>query len=173
MVTEFLELHAETEMICPQQVVHILASNERSFTRLEPRITNVRAKKEWQSLFLKGVGIQTAYVRHGGETNYAIDNQIYLIKANGKKILHLGDAEMAPFHFLNLHLAQPPVDVALIPYWFLAYPPGIDIIKNQIRPNKLIAIHYPKVGDPKVLRKIRENFPNAVVFMEGGDQIEF
>ncbi|SMD37065.1 L-ascorbate metabolism protein UlaG, beta-lactamase superfamily [Reichenbachiella faecimaris] len=173
MVYRFLKSHSETELICPNQAIDSIAKSNRNIETLNPRLNGIISKMGWQSLFLKGVSIQTAYVRHGGQQNYKVDNQIYLIHVDGKKILHLGDSEMDPSHFSQLQMSKPPIDVALIPYWYLAYSPGIDIIKNQIKPNKLIAIHYPKVGDPKSLQKIRENFPNAVVFMEEGESVEF
>ncbi len=173
MVGTFLRSHPETELICPNQAVDSIVKMANNFESLAPRLNGLDTNPTWEALFLKGVSVHTAYVRHGGKQNHAVDNQIYLIKVDGKKILHLGDAEMDPSHFTPLHLSKPPIDVALIPYWYLAYPPGIDIIKNQIKPNKLIAIHYPKVGDPKTLKKIRDNFPNAVVFMKEGQSVDF
>ncbi|WP_422361929.1 MBL fold metallo-hydrolase [Reichenbachiella sp.] len=173
MVSKFLKSHRETELVCPKQAVDSIVKTQENMELLIPRLNGVEPKAEWNALFLKGVSVHTAYVRHGGKQNYDVDNQIYLINVDGKKILHLGDAEMDPAHFAQLHLSKPPIDVALIPYWFLAYPPGIDIVKNQIKPNKLVAIHYPKVGDPKTLEKIRDNFPNAVVFMKEGEMVNF
>ncbi|WP_420579657.1 MBL fold metallo-hydrolase [Reichenbachiella sp.] len=173
MVSRFLKSHRETELIGPKQAIDSIVKIRKDMEVLAPRLNGVESKTEWDALFLKGVSVHTAYVRHGGKQNYDIDNQIYLIHVEGKKILHLGDAEMDPSHFSKLHLSKPPIDVALIPYWFLAYPPGIDIVKNQIKPKKLVAIHYPKVGDPKTLLKIRETFPNAVVFMKEGQMIDF
>lgn len=173
MVSKFLTSHRETELLCPDQAIDSISNAIRDIDPLIPRLNGLQPKPEWQSPFLKGISIQTAYVRHGGQQNYEVDNQIYLINVDGRKILHLGDAEMDLSHFVRLHQSQPPIDIALIPYWFLVYPEGVDIIKTQIKPTKIVAIHYPKVGDPKSLQKIRENFPNAVVFTKEGQSVEF
>lgn len=173
MVGKFMTAHRETVLVCPNQAIDSIAKFYPNTTSIKSRLNGVAPIPAWQSLFLGGISMKTAFVRHGGKQNYGVDNQIYLMNVDGKKILHIGDAEMDMAHFSNLHLAQPPIDVALIPYWFLAYSPGVEIIRNQIKSKKLIAIHYPKVGDPKSLEKIRENFPQAVVFMKEGKTVEF
>lgn len=173
MVSEFLKSHAETELICPKQAIDSIVKSTNDMSSFAPRLNGIDSKTEWKALFLKDVSVHTAFVRHGGKRNYDVANQIYLINIDGKKILHIGDAEMEPAHFSQLHLSKPQIDVALIPYWFLAYPPGIEIIKNQIKPIQLVAIHYPKVGDPKSLQKIKEHFPDAIVFKEEGEFVAF
>ncbi|MEO9804195.1 MAG: MBL fold metallo-hydrolase [Reichenbachiella sp.] len=173
MVANFLIAHSETKFISTQQAIDSLARHTTLFNTIAPQLTSYTKGMNWQKNENGEIIIGSAFVRHGGKQNYNVDNLIFVLDVNGKKILHLGDAEMDISHFHKLRLQNEAIDVALVPYWFLAYSPGIEIISQQIRPAQLIAIHYPKVGDPKSLKLIRENFPDAVVFMKTGEKVEF
>ncbi|MEO9966219.1 MAG: MBL fold metallo-hydrolase [Reichenbachiella sp.] len=173
MVLDFLKAHEETSFVGTFQAVDSMRMLGSDYDEVSTRLIGYGRVESWQNKKINDLQLRTIYVRHGGRQNYDVDNLVFLIKINGKNIIHLGDAEMDLKHFSGLDIVSENIDVALIPYWFLAYPPGVEIINKYIRPTKIIAIHYPKVGDPKSLKAIRENFPEAVVFTETGETFPF
>ena len=173
MIGDFVIAHDETRIICTNQALDSLVLNKEVFNQIEPRVKGVNSSKEWQTHSTKNIQVKTTFVRHGGEQNYNVDNHVYLIECEGKTLLHIGDAEMDINHFNHLDLENSNIDVALVPFWFLAFPPGVEILNSKIKPKKIIGIHYPKVGDPKTLQMIKSNFPDATVFQTEGEKIEF
>lgn len=171
MVCDFLKAHNETYFVSSAQAVDSLGL-QSTFPMVEKNVLGYEKKQGWQYLERNGINLNSAYVRHGGRQNYGVDNFIYLIEIGDRKILHIGDSEMDESHFSSLNLAENSVDVLLAPYWFLAYPPGQEIIDKQIKPGKVVGIHYPKVGDPKSLELIRDKYPNAVIFMKSGEKVD-
>lgn len=173
MVVDFMLSHDETSFISTQQATDSMRLQPAKYSQVEARIKGWDKEAGWKEVVKNGISVQSAYVRHGGRRNYGIDNLIFLIELNRKKILHLGDAEMDTTHFGELGLEHQAIDVALIPYWFLAYSPGVEIVKNHIKPQMVIAIHYPKVGDPKSLKLLKQNFPEVIVFSTAGQEVTF
>lgn len=171
MVGDFLSQHSETYFISSAQAIDSLRKHQ-DFSKISNHVLGYAKSKGWKEFERNGITADAVFVRHGGRQNYGVHNFIYLVDIGGQNILHIGDSEMDENHFANLGLPEKSVDVALVPYWFMAYPPGQQIIEKYIKPDKLIGIHYPRVGDPKSLQMIREKFPNAVIFMKSGEKVD-
>ena len=123
---------------------------------------------------VNGIKVSSFFIFHsGGSRNRTIENMGFLIEVNGTSILHLGDSDMNLQRFQELDLKSLGVDIAMVPYWYMADETGIEIIRSSIAPKHLIGIHYPKVGSPMALKQIKEQFPEAKVFKSVGEKSEF
>jgi L-ascorbate metabolism protein UlaG (beta-lactamase superfamily) len=66
-----------------------------------------------------GIKIKFLGLRPSGERFKEIQNLGCVIEIGGKKILHIGDADMTAENFSLFNLSHEKIDVAFIPYWYL------------------------------------------------------
>jgi L-ascorbate metabolism protein UlaG (beta-lactamase superfamily) len=105
-------------------------------------------KPRWRPLW-PGQGQPKAALREAGVVADAIpldhgmpgvENLGYRIQCAGKVLVHLGDAVASAGNFDAL-LAAGPVDVALVPYWWLMEDPGLGFVRDRWRPRHVVAFH--------------------------------
>jgi L-ascorbate metabolism protein UlaG (beta-lactamase superfamily) len=105
---------------------------------------------------------------HGGRRRLRTQNLGFLIYLEGKKFFHIGDAEETIDNFEPFEwLAKEGIDVAFIPYWFLASREGIEIINRLIKPRHVILMHIPAGDEERVAfeaRKVKIGLPSVTVF---------
>lgn len=122
------------------------------------------AWKERETKTVAGIEIEVLRIRHGYYKNYSLHNLGHLIHLGGKKILHLGDAEMIDENFAPFDLPAEKIDVALLPYWFLNSDAGSKIVRELIRPQAIIAMHIEPAQARSISTEIAEAFPQAQTF---------
>jgi L-ascorbate metabolism protein UlaG (beta-lactamase superfamily) len=121
------------------------------------------------------VVVQVLNLHHG--RNRPIENLGFLIEFDGVTMLHVGDTEATLADFRHNRLHEEDIDVAFIPYWYLAYDDSQDAVRNGIRAGTIIAMHMPPRelrasylddlgGFDKAARGIQSAFANAVVFFD-------
>jgi hypothetical protein len=63
--------------------------------------------------------------------------------------------------FRRLALDRDGIDVALLPVWFLTERDGQTIVRDYIKPRRLVGIHLLASGDEEVVASARAAFPGA------------
>lgn len=129
--------------------------------------------KEREQKVVVGIEIEVLRIRHGYARNYGLHNLGHIIHLGGKKILHLGDAEMIEENFAPFDLPAEKIDVALLPYWFLTSEQGQAIVKNLIQPKAIIAMHIEPAKSARVRREVEAAFPNARAFVVPMEKVVF
>lgn len=170
-VAAFLQSSPSTSLIAGEEVVQEVgmeiadAENFRLYSSMP----------HWQesdTIDVDGITIRTLRMRHGSKRNYALHHLGFIIELNNIKILHIGDLEIIPENFAPFRLVEEKIDIALLPYWMLTYDSGEKIVRDLIRPQKIVAIHIwtPELenGRSEILRR----FPDAVVFSVSGQQLK-
>jgi len=118
-----------------------------------------------KSLFsAAGIDLQVLGLRHSGAHFSWIQNLGHLIEIDGRKFLHLGDADMTDENFASFRLHEEGIDVAFIPYWFLLSEDGRALVRKQFNPKTVIAVHVPPAEAEKLTAEITKNYPGAIVF---------
>jgi L-ascorbate metabolism protein UlaG (beta-lactamase superfamily) len=102
-----------------------------------------------------------------------IQNFGHLIEIGGKKILHIGDADMFAENFSSFNLRDENLDVVLVPYWFVLSKEGRDILRNQLKAKTIVAIHVPPQDQSETLRGLLDAMPSAVVFSQTGEMLNY
>ena len=99
-----------------------------------------------------------------GRTRNRATNLGYLIDIGGRRVLHAGDAEFAAADVARLGLGERGVDVALLPFWYLTSSALREVVRRDVRPASIIALHVPPADRERVMREIQAEFPNARAF---------
>jgi L-ascorbate metabolism protein UlaG (beta-lactamase superfamily) len=107
------------------------------------------APGQHEQIEVAGVPISVLRLRHNPSRRFPEQHVGFLMGRAGP-VLHVGDADPAPDNFAVLK-SLPPVDVALLPFWYLTSDRNAAIVADAIRPRHIVAMHVPP-GDAHEIR---------------------
>jgi choloylglycine hydrolase len=121
------------------------------------------------------VRIEALGFRHGSRTGHEPAHVGWLIQGGGARILHVGDATPMPdnLHDFSGALAAP-VDLVLVPHWFITHEGGRRWLLEDLRPSRIAVVHVV-TKDPRVmegLAKIQGTLPDLIVLSESGQRVD-
>lgn len=162
----FLKGHPETRLISSAQLAQSIRDDYAEGASVTSRMEGIKRDTEIHQREVNGIKVSAFFIYHSGSSNPQmrnIENMGYLVEIGGKRILHLGDSDMGPKRFAELDLKSLNIDIAMVPYWYMADETGVKIIRESIQPKNLLGIHYPRLGSAMADKEIRKNFPDAYV----------
>ena len=153
----------------------IFASSEQALAEVSRNLTEhdkIRARMkpvrhEWKKSSVidqDGVKIRFLGLRHSGEQFKEVQNLGHVIEIGGKKLLHIGDADMTVENFSSFNLAREKIDIAFIPYWFLISEEGRKLVREQFGAKHVIAVHIPPGEAVEVAEQLKKDMPEAIPF---------
>jgi len=119
----------------------------------------------------EGLEVALFYVSHGSGRFAEVQNLGYIVTIGGRRILHIGDAELGPGAFDPVRKFAKNIDVACLPYWWLVTKTGRDFVAEALPGVRLVAIHVEPAKAPAVIQRIHKFLPDATVFTEPGQSI--
>lgn len=186
-----LATHAHPDHFSPSQIGKLLFTNKKlnclatpqvvdsieavmdNFESIHDRTLTFPLSRSWKSYNQEGLTVKAAYAKHAGKSNAKIQDLIFLVNFNGKKVLHLGDANMDPDRFEELKLEFEEVDIAFVPFWYLTSFYGAEVVRQHIGAKKVVAIHIPENYSQQSLDKISKFMPGAILFEKAGQSVSF
>ena len=82
----------------------------------------------------------------------------------GKKLLHIGDADMTAENFSAFDLSKEKIDVAFIPYWFLLSENGRALVREQFAPKTIVAVHISPDEAEEIVERLKKEAPGVIPF---------
>ena len=148
-----------------QQVVDEVAAKYAEYGTIKGRVTPIAyTLKSIQPMRLAGIDVTFLGVGHGSGRHASIQNLGHIISLSGKKLLHLGDADISEEIFDAFDLEQQGIDIAFLPSWFLTSNNGRALVERHIKPKHIIAVHVGPGDAEEITREVKKNFPAADVF---------
>lgn len=172
-IGKLLFTHKKLNCLATPQVVDSIEAVMDDFESIHDRTLTFPLSRSWKNYTQQGLTVKAAYARHAGKSNAKIQGLIYLVNFNGKKVLHLGDANMDPDRFEELKLEFEEIDVAFVPFWYLTNFYGAEVVRQHIGAKKVVAVHIPENYSQESLDKIRKFMPDAIIFEKAGQSITF
>ncbi|BES63720.1 hypothetical protein SANA_01590 [Gottschalkiaceae bacterium SANA] len=180
-VVEFLQGNPRAILVSTPETVKRIKNEESDF---EDRrlIAPALQVGETERLDLNGIQIQVIAMIHEGKDFKDVENFAYLIEVNGKSILHPGDAKPMKGNFNYSELVEKKINLLLAPFPYVGIPSGHATIENQIKPEKIVAIHLPHKeldqfnwirGTKKSYARVKDRFVETVFFEEIGESTDF
>lgn len=165
----------------------VLASSDQVIDEVEKSLGDapfdkkrlVRIKYAWKEsseMEFKGVKIRFLGLLHANseiESYRQIQNFGHLIEIGGKKLLHIGDADMFVKNFDAFDLEKENIDVVFAPYWFVLSPVGRAILNKELLAKKVVAVHMPTTEQSETMREILDARPSTVVFSQTGEKLNY
>jgi L-ascorbate metabolism protein UlaG (beta-lactamase superfamily) len=147
------------------QAVDEVSRNFGDYEKVRSQIRPITHEwKKSSEMDQDGVKIKFLGLRHSGERFKDMQNLGHLITIGGKKLLHIGDADMTAENFSAFNLAGEKIDVAFIPYWFLISDAGRTFVREQFNPKNIIAVHIPPAEAEQVIAQLKKDLPKATAF---------
>lgn len=101
-------------------------------------------------------------MRHNPARRFPEQHVGFLVVDGGAVVLHVGDADPKPDNFTVLR-TLPPVDVALLPFWYVLSDTDRQFVASAIRPKAVVAMHLPEKDAGEVTRALAGTMPEAIV----------
>jgi ankyrin repeat protein/L-ascorbate metabolism protein UlaG (beta-lactamase superfamily) len=160
---KFLARNPKALLAGPVEASIQLALYAPEFPNIEDRIVGCRP--EWGKtveLTAHGVRIKILGLRHADKVNFEAPHQAYLLELGGYRVLHLGDAlptleNFEPFAWLE----KTPLDVVLMPEWFLRDPGGNALIDRFLKARRFVIIHINPGDEDRALSLAGNILPPA------------
>jgi len=160
-----LKNNKSAQLVSSEQIVNGMKEKFAGFAEIESRVRQVTpAWKSQTPVAVDGVKIKILGLRHSGSNFTWIQNLGHVIEIGGKKLLHIGDADMTAENFSSFRLQEENIDIAFIPYWFLLSSEGRSFVVDQFRPKQIIAVHVPPAEAETAIREITKAIPGTIVF---------
>jgi L-ascorbate metabolism protein UlaG (beta-lactamase superfamily) len=145
---------------------------------------------EVDTFVIDGLTIYALGVRHTGcmtgpdkpegsmsDGSPCMEHVAWLVEAGGRRILHLGDAKMAPEEFEQYPwLPGLQIDVAFVPFWFIDREGGVDVINSLIAPKTVVLMHWNRWNRDSIIEDfelVKDDLPPTVIFSEAFEKRVF
>jgi L-ascorbate metabolism protein UlaG (beta-lactamase superfamily) len=115
-------------------------------------------------MLVNGVSVELLGIPHGGRRHRHVEHLGYIVELGGRRILHVGDAELSEATLAPLRLDTARIDVALIPAWLLTDPDSRAAIQRWIRPRQVVAFHMGDDAGADDVREVQVAWPGATAF---------
>src|SRR5688572_19497274 len=164
-IGQYLKSNPGSILASSDQAVGEVAKNFAEHEKVRSQIKPITHEwKKSSEINQDGIKIKFLGLRHSGENFKGIQNLGHVIEVGGRKLLHIGDADMTAENFAAFNLAKERIDVAFIPYWFLISEEGRKLVREQFNAKNIIAVHIPPDEAQKVIDQLRKDLPDAVAF---------
>lgn len=161
----YLKHNTKTVFASSQQVVDEVVAKFSEYSSIKDRVTPINySLKSIQPMKLAGIDVTFLGVGHGSGRHATIQNLGHVINIGGKKLLHIGDADISTEIFDAFDLENQGIDIAFLPSWFLTNKSGKDLVETYIKPKHIIAVHVGPADAGEITREVKKNFPAADVF---------
>lgn len=161
----YLKNNPQALFASSEQAIGEIAKSFADYEKIKAQIKPVAY--EWKKAFeynQDGIKVRFLGLRHANAQFAGIQNFGHLIEFGGKRLLHIGDADMTAENFSAFNLATENIDVAFIPYWFLLSENGRKLVKEQFNPKQIIAVHISPDEAEKIAGQLKKESPETIPF---------
>jgi L-ascorbate metabolism protein UlaG (beta-lactamase superfamily) len=152
-------------LLTSQQVIDSMRQVP-GIARLAPRmVPRTMAPGTRRRVVVNGLPVELLGLPHGGRRHRHVEHLGYVVELAGRRILHVGDAELSEATLAPLALDTSRIDVALLPAWSLTDRGSREAIARWIRPRQVIAFHLSEGAGRREVREVQEAWPGAGVFV--------
>jgi len=160
-----LQNNPKATLVSPGQIVAEIAKNAAGFDAIKPRIKEVTpAWNQKAAMDIGGIKLTVLGLRHVNLRHREVQNLGYIVEIAGRKVLHVGDAELSDENFASFLLKDENIDVAILPAWFIDTAAGCAQVKKLIGAKHLIATHIPPDHANDYKKNVTTNCPGSDAF---------
>lgn len=177
---KFLKNNHKTIIVSNEDVIGEIKkelgnSNDNQLITLNPSLYS------GQKILLDNINIHAISMLHDGNEYHDVKNLGYFIEVEDKRILHVGDAKAIQENYMYLNSLKVDIDLLLAPFPYAGTPRGRRLIDQYIKPQKIAALHLPKMELDKYqwikttkrsYKRVESQFIQTVFLEDIGEVIE-
>ena len=165
-VAAHLRANPRALLLTSRQVIDSLRSGAGSVALPERRVVaRTLAPGRRRRALVNGIPVELLGLPHsGGRRHRGVEHLGYLVELGGRRVLHVGDAELSEATLAPFRLDTARVDVALLPWWALTDEETRRAVERWIRPREIVAFHVSEGEAASVRREVGAAEPGAHVF---------
>src|SRR5262245_19113610 len=112
---------------------------------------------------VNGLEVSAVRLAHNPSRNFPEEHMGQAVRLAGRLVLHTGDADPVA---ANFKAAEPlaPIDVAIVPYWYLLSEEGRGLVRDQLRARHVVAVHVESEEATRIRAEVGKAWPGAKVF---------
>ena len=115
---------------------------------------------------VNGITVELLGIPHGGGwRSRGLEHLAYIVELGGRRVLHVGDAELTDEVLAPFRLDTARIDVALLPTWVLTSEESRRAIARWIRPRQIVGIHVGEGEEARATREVQAAVPGAFTFV--------
>ena len=160
-----LQNNPKATLVSPEQVVAEITKNAAGYESVKSRVKS--AAPAWNEKTVMdpgGIKLTILGLRHVNLRHREVQNLGYIVEIAGRKVLHVGDAELSAENFAGFLLNEENIDVAVLPVWFIDTAGGCEQVKKLIGAKRLIATHIPPDHAADYSEAVSKNCAGSDVF---------
>jgi L-ascorbate metabolism protein UlaG (beta-lactamase superfamily) len=128
-------------------------------SRIHPRTTAPGARRHE---VVNGIAVELLGLPHASRRHRAVEHLAYIVELGGRRVLHVGDAEISEATLAPFRLDNARIDVALVPTWIITNPDTRRAVERWIRPKQVVGIHVGESDPQREAGEVRAAMPAAV-----------
>ncbi|MDQ2670371.1 MAG: MBL fold metallo-hydrolase [Gemmatimonadota bacterium] len=115
-------------------------------------------------MLVNGLPVELLGLPHGGRRHRQVEHLGFVVELGGRRVLHVGDAELSEATLAPFRLDTARIDIALLPYWAASDEATRNVIARWVRPGRIAAFHISDRDTARVRKSLRSAAPEAHVF---------
>jgi L-ascorbate metabolism protein UlaG (beta-lactamase superfamily) len=160
-----LRANAGATLLTSQQVIDSLR-HVPGIGQLAPRmVARTMAPGTRRRALVNGLPVELLGLPHGGRRHRHVEHLGFIVELGGRRVLHVGDAELTDATLSPLRLDTSRIDVALIPAWAVTNRESRQAIQRWVRPRQVVAFHLSDGAGGREVREVQDAWPGADVFV--------
>jgi len=173
-VVRHLEHNPSTLLVAPANAAELVAEAIKGFDTIGDRTRfHTPPAAKTARIERAGLTVESFFVSHGTGRFAKVENLGHIVTIGGKRVLHLGDAELGEGAFGPVRAFAKNIDIACVPYWWLISKTGRDFVAEALPEAHLIAVHIEPGKAEKIATAIQRWLPHAVAFTQPNQKASF
>ena len=169
-VAAHLRANPRAVLLTSAQVIDSLRRHQPAAGVPEARtVARTMAPGTRRRVVVNGLTVELLGLPHGGRRHRHVEHLGYVVELGGRRVLHVGDAELSEATLAPFRLDTARIDVALVPAWAVTNRETRRAIERWVRPRQVVAFHLGEGADSADVREVESAWPGAVAFTRSLD----
>lgn len=170
----FLRKHPETTLISTTPVISRIKEEAGNDQRIAAQLRAIEETPgQIRKLTIGDIAIDFMVFKHEASMFYNENVLGFILDIDGRKILHVGDAEMQRDNWKNYGLKGQHISLAFVPFWLFKEQVTRDILREFVAPEKLAVVQILSQDHQRQIPALAKKYPGVVFLSKMMSTAEF
>ncbi len=144
LAARYMAASTGTTLVAPADAVaNLRKAAAAEWDKIEPRVVSLDLKVGEKSVRdLSGIQVKAFRTLHSGDRESPM-NLLFLLEMDDWRVFHEGDAPSNVEAISGFGLGNPPIDLALVHYWYPLEPKAAKLLQEVLKPGHIALMHLP------------------------------